>query len=719
MRHGLYSAAGFAVIGCISAFAWSVSGPGRISTARAAESSKPAAIAAQRPDRSLDQVLAAENAGRKLTVAPLVDDLAFLRRVSVDLIGRIPTDDEIQAYLDVPAAERRAATVDSLLKHDRFADRWTVFYADMLRLRSQADGGAALTAFVHQAIAEGMPFDVMCRQLLSANGKAGKVPEVGFILGDQADPMALAAATAQVFMGIRISCAQCHDHPFDVWKRDQFYGLAAYFGKTRRVESYLTKAIYTTEADQSMVLWPPEGMAEEKDRKPMKPAFPFAMDPDGKEASHVTRLVALRTAQREAAERALKGDGESIDDLLADADDRAQASLGAEETDNVAAEAKKDARDLKVDQDVYRASQLRQELAALVTSPRNRSFSRNLVNRLWADLVGRGFVEPVDDFSDHNQPSHPQTLDYLADEFVASGFDLRSAIRLIVTSDAYQRGHLVGQDEVARTESEEAFVAAPVRRVLSESLFDSIVSAGHMFSVKYREGENIKTVRSIVQVAVSRDGVAGKLTGKGDKAMAAMARPVSGGYDLESAIEVDFEAVLMEQADAPEVEMMTAVSNEELEAQMMMKERSMKYVDQVVETTLDDNPQFTSAMRMASPAAPNHFLRIFGQPARDALGEHRDNSASMRQALMMINGRLTHEASRVGTFEPIYKLLVGKKADIDAAIRLAYREILTREPEADELAEARLVLNDAENPREGMADLRWALFNCHEFRFLP
>ena len=65
-----------------------------------------------------------------------------------------------------------------------------------------------------------------------ATGKAGKIPEAGFVLGDNADPMALTAATAQVFMGVRIACAQCHDHPFDVWTREQFYGLAAYFGKT-------------------------------------------------------------------------------------------------------------------------------------------------------------------------------------------------------------------------------------------------------------------------------------------------------------------------------------------------------------------------------------------------------------------------------------------------------------------------------------------------------
>jgi hypothetical protein len=142
-------------------------------------------------------------------------------------------------------------------------------------------------------------------------------------------------------------------------------------------------------------------------------------------------------------------------------------------------------------------------------------------------------------------------------------------------------------------------------------------------------------------------------------------------------------------------------------------------VEKVVETKIDDNPKYTSAMRMPSPAPPAHFLRIFGQPARDLLGDHRDHSPSMRQALMMLNGKITHEASRVGKLEPLYKLMTGTTPDLEGAVKLAYREILTREPNGDELAEAKSLLAEAETPLEGMADLRWILFNCHEFRFIP
>jgi len=144
-----------------------------------------------------------------------------------------------------------------------------------------------------------------------------------------------------------------------------------------------------------------------------------------------------------------------------------------------------------------------------------------------------------------------------------------------------------------------------------------------------------------------------------------------------------------------------------------------RFFDRFIRTSFDDNPRFNTSMRMASPAAPEHFLRIFGQPSRATLDEKRDHTPSMRQALMLLNGRLTHEASRVGELEPIYRLLAGKSADRTAAVRLAYREILTRSPDSTELAEALTIVTSAANPLGGMADLRWILMNSNEFRFLP
>ena len=168
---------------------------------------------------------------------------------------------------------------------------------------------------------------------------------------------------------------------------------------------------------------------------------------------------------------------------------------------------------------------------------------------------------------------------------------------------------------------------------------------------------------------------------------------------------------------------MKAMSKEELEAQRMAQQRMMRssteYEDKVVTRVVDENPIFNSSLRMQSPAPEGHFLRIFGQPNRSDLGDLRDDSASMRQALMMLNGRVTHEAARVGDLEPMYRLLTGKAVNVEKAVQLAYMEILTRQPSSEEITDAKQIIGDAANPLDGMADLRWILMNCNEFRFLP
>ncbi len=704
-----------------------------------------AAVTSESHGAELDRVLLAENADQSvdLTPAPPVDDLTYLRRVTVDLIGRIPALDEIREFQSWPAEERRAKVVDKLIADERFADRWLVFYADMLRLRSNAEGGGALMAYVHRAIENDMPYDELARRLIVTNGKVGSSPEVGFVLGDNADPMALASATAQVFMGVRMGCAQCHDHPFDVWTREDFYSLAAYYGKTRRVTSQLTNVVYTTEIDQTTVLWPPEGEGDDADRKPMKPRFPIELTDGDRPSQPIARLQTLRDRlARAAAADAQKGAADlAIEDLLTKTDEKVRRRVGDNPLDalGVDGEATRDLRKIDLNSGIYRSSDMRIGLAEFVTSPRNRYFSRSFVNRVWADLVGRGFVDPVDDFRDDNPPSHPATLDFLADEFIAGGYDLKKLVRMIVTSETYQRSHVDGSDETLQSDMEQSFLATPMRRVLSEALYDSIVTAGHLFDVKHSPGQNEKVYYETVRIRIDDDegpdpywdepvdpywetAKPAEVLVRGGANMPAKSMLADAGYEVERAIELDFDALLAAKDDEVALDRMRVMSKEELEAMRMQQQAVAmprgRFIERQVQRVYDDNPQFSSSFRMASPAPDGHFLRVFGQSARAQLGDGRDEIPSMRQALLMLNGRLTNEASRVGELEPLYGLLAGPKANPDEAIRLAYLEILTRQPSADELSEAREILDSGENVLAGMADLRWILLNCNEFRYL-
>lgn len=659
----------------------------------------------------LDDILARENAGGEaITTAP-VDDLTFLRRATIDIIGRIPTMEEIREF-EKWGEDRREKLVSRMLSHPRFADRWTIFMADMLRIRSNIEGGNQLLAYVHGSLAQGKPYDLLVSELISASGRANSNPAVGFILGDDADPMELAAATAQTFLGVRMGCAMCHDHPFDDWQQKDFYELAAFFGKTTMVSNRNRGMVYATEGDKMAVMWPPEDKAKEGERESVRPRFPFKVAKSESARSYLERFEASRKKLEEKTSAG--GENDSLDALL----DAADPGTGRDR-DPVLAEAKKESRLLNVHGDIYRASELRNKLAELIANPHNDFFAQAFVNRVWAELIGRGFVEPLDNFSPYVDLNHASALDFLSQEFVASGYDIRHLIRMITLSDAYRRSQLTAEIPLTvRENSEKNFTAAPARRMLGEVLYDSIVVAGHLEDFKWPAGANNKEVHREIRVPTGEFEMVEKTDAPPEKMMpAAMKR--SDGYDLESSLKLDFNSILSAE-ERTELESMRKESDEEIKAREMAamneeaERKEMKYRTETVTDIVDDNPRFDSAMRMATPAPPSHFLRVFGQPARAGLGEFRDPSSSLRQQLMMLNGRLTHEASRVGPLEPLHEIL---EQDKERAVDFVYREILTRLPTAGEKSDALSMLSD--DAFEGMSDLRWVLLNSNEFRFIP
>ena len=659
----------------------------------------------------LDDILLRENKESGAIKTRTIDDLVFLRRATLDLIGRIPTVPEIREF-EAWGNDRRVKLVDKLLTHPRFADRWTIFMADMLRVRSNIEGGNQLLAFINSSIAEAKPYDIMVRELIAASGRANSNPAVGFILGDDANPMELAAATAQVFLGVRIGCAMCHDHPFDDWEQRDFYDFAAFFGKTQKVGNQRMGTVYTTEGSKMTVLWPPEDKAKPEERQPVSPRFPFKNTKYDSKPGYLARFEKLRAQQEQ---KSIEGnDANSLDTLL----DAVNPSAG-KKADPVLREAEKESRLLDVHGDIYRTSELREKLAGLITNPRNDFFARAYVNRVWAEMIGHGFVEPLDNFSPYADLHHASTLDFLSREFIASGYDLRSLIRIIALSDTYRRAPLTADIPLTvRENSERNFTAAPQRRMLGEVLYDSIVTAGHLKNFKWPAGANMKEVRSEIRVPTGEYIMA---EAEAPAPQMETEKPMlrNDGYDLESSLKLDFNSILTPH-EASELETMRKESDEHIKALEMAaaqkdeKQKVMKYTTKTVTNTVDDNPRFDSALQMASPAPPAHFLRVFGQPERTGLGEFRDPSSSLRQQLMMLNGRMTHEASRVGSLEPIHRLLEKDKTE---AIVYAYREILTRLPTEEEKTFALSILS--KDPHAGMADLRWALLNCNEFRFIP
>lgn len=177
---------------------------------------------------------------RRLRALPstLADDATWLRRVTIDVTGQLPAPEEVEAFLADASPDKRARRVDALLARPAFVELWTMIWAERLMIRSKDDEvspKAALryAAWLEQQLAAGVPLDKMVRDLLTATGGSFDSPAVNFFLAE-GDTKKLAENVAQVFLGIRLQCAQCHNHPFDRWTQDDYYGFAAFFARVGR-----------------------------------------------------------------------------------------------------------------------------------------------------------------------------------------------------------------------------------------------------------------------------------------------------------------------------------------------------------------------------------------------------------------------------------------------------------------------------------------------------
>lgn len=346
---------------------------------------------------------------QKLRIAPseLCDDETFLRRVTLDLAGRVPTIEEYKAFQADVSPRKRAARIDQLLADDAFADLWTAMWAEQLRVMggNYAPVGTHIKAadafyeWIRTQLRNDRPLNEFVSEMVSAsgsnliNGPANLYTMM--VHAPRFEPKAFAADFSQVFLGVQIQCAECHNHPFDRWTMNDYYGFVSFFTGMKRkpgVEPREQRIYYDVAAPPARHL---------VDQRPM-PA----------------------------------------------------KTLGAI---------------LPVDH----TGDPRRALAEWLTSSENEMFSRNLANRIWAQLLGRGIVEPVDDVRVSNPPVNGPLLEALSQRLVDSGFSLRTLVRDICNARVYQ---LSSQPNDSNRRDSRQFSHARLRRLRADVLMDSVVT---------------------------------------------------------------------------------------------------------------------------------------------------------------------------------------------------------------------------------------------------
>lgn len=323
-----------------------------------------------------------------LTPSPTCDDATYLRRVYLNLTGRLPLAERVNEFLEDSRPDKRKTLVDELLQAEEFNEYWTLQLAKLLRIRPQRDdsqGALTYHTWVADQIKDDVGYQQMARELIMASGDTHESGPANFyrtVSGQREQ----AEFASELFMGSRLRCANCHNHPLDRWTQDDYHGLAAIFAKVDRGRVVGQK---------------PNGQT----------IHPRTLEP----------AIQRIPGKQFLAENATDG---------------------------------------------------RRQLADWLTDSSNPYFAKAIVNRLWKQMMGRGLVEPVDDFRDTNPATHPALLDKLAEDFQSNGYRLRHTLRLIANSATYARS----ADATIENKDDDRFYSHAARRPLEAEVLSDAIS---------------------------------------------------------------------------------------------------------------------------------------------------------------------------------------------------------------------------------------------------
>lgn len=440
----------------------------------------------------IDQYVDARLKEAGVPAAPQADDAEFVRRVYLDLCGRIPQVYEVRGFLADKSKDKRVQLVNKLLADSpAYRNHWVNVWRSLMLPEVDANFEAQLLvpqfdAWLRKKVTENTAWDKVVREVLTVpftgqpvgparrnNQDAEPMPD-SYYLAKEAKPENLAASIARTFLGIRIECAQCHNHPTAQWKQEQFWSLAAFFAGLQRPNA------------GNNAFAP---VREVMDRREL--AIPN--DPSG-------RIV-----------QAMFLDG---------MEPQWKFKVGP-----------------------------RQTLADWVTAPDNPYFARAAANRIWAHFFGIGIIEPVDDMDPENPPSHPELLDELAKQLIAHNFDLKFLMRAIAASQTYQRTSM--QTDKGQADPR-LFAKMTVKGLTADMVFDSLAMA---IGFKDNSDPNQRRI-NILGPGSPRTDLTAKFKNTGDKRTESQtsilqALSLMNGQVVADATSLERSELLASVADAP------------------------------------------------------------------------------------------------------------------------------------------------------------------------
>ena len=560
----------------------------------------------------------------------LASDEQFVRRVYLDLVGRIPTREETMYFLADTGSSKRAKVIDTLVSSEGFVSRMFDYFGDMLRITDDANKAKYFTyeEWFKDQLRHNRPWDQMVKTMMTADGKLLDNGATGYLLRDKGMRLDNLSLTLSTFLGANVSCAQCHDHPFADWTQKQFFEMAAFFGSTETYEKNNGKGMFRSLQG--------ELTQQEMQRvRRMMQVNGMAVTDTGKNDLKLPEDYKYKDSKP----------GDPVAPKLI-AWSKADANLPSYKT--VAAALQK----------TKNSENVRDTFANWLTSPDNPRFSMTIANRMWKLIFGIGVKEPVTDLDDPNASNNPMLLYHLSKEMVRLKFDIRAFMRLLCNTQAYQREAITKQV----TPGEPYYFPGPVmRRMTAEQAWDSCVTLAIGDKV---DGYKLKRADTYAKVMDLKPG----MTASEIREKLSMARQVAGpkpgkpGKNAKKAAMLAKKAGSDDDDDTPEH----------------------------VRPTVMQGLVLARASELPQPERDQHFLRMFGQSDRQIADSNTDEG-SIPQVLMLMNGEAQSVLRNPQSL--VLSTALSQDAQ-EKKIESLYLSFFSRHPKANELKDAKEALNE-------------------------
>lgn len=405
----------------------------------------------------------------KLQQPKSASDETFLRRVYLDVIGRIPTYSEANDFLSSKDDAKRSALITQLLASDGYALNFYNFWADILRVQTRNNALGGVTAhtysnYVKQSLRENKPYDQFVRELLDSKGLGWENGAIGYYLRDKGMPLDNMAITSRVFLGTRIECAQCHDHPFDKWTQMQFYKMAAFtygvdegdfYGRIGLREVFKGRSKKIEEQFEMDKAASNDGGKAAAEKRKLTRERP---DEDVHAVVNVLNQIQgpfLGSTEVRVLERNLK--------LPHDYQYSDATPLSVVHPASIMGDAAP----------IPTGANAPTVFANWITSPNNPRFTRVIVNRLWKKVFGAALTEPMDNLTDESKARIPELEKYLEKLLIEQRYDMKKFLTVLLNTGAYQSEAFREEYDPGGTY---AFTGPLLRRMSAEQIWDSVVA---------------------------------------------------------------------------------------------------------------------------------------------------------------------------------------------------------------------------------------------------